>query len=465
MGSMRVLVIGLILVSCTAPPARILPEPSTSAVPVPPLATPSAVPSPPPAAPVAPSFVLGDAAGAGILAFPAGDKIWSFDAEARQSTSVGERYGVTRPAPDGHGYHVQGASGPGSPGLWSYYDTRKGAARPMALPLFMHLNDVELSPDGRSVAYVGDGRRLFLSLDGGSLQPIGDGLELQEPSWSPDGSRLFVQKCHACGALGAVMTLVLWERESGQLVDFYKAPPSRRVSPIDQPMSSLFIQNFRIHSWSPDARYVVGWIFDAAGSGDDLRKDAQYGRQLLVFDVAARKAFDLGPVSVEDSFLTWGPPHQLAYVAGPGWGSWDAKTLRVWTPERGAVDAFPMGSIAYSPSWSDDGDLFFISGGRRGITPHSPAEWAVGSPPDSVGIAFRRSGEDVLRFVETSPPAPSAIRVAHDGKALLVLSKVAAGDPEIYYVDLGASTSTPLVRLDPLAGWTRPDLSAVAWSR
>lgn len=464
MGSMRLSVIGLILVACTAPPANVPPEPSPSVALSSPAATPSAIPSPSPA-PVTASFVLGRAVGSGILAFPAGDRLWSLDAEAGQRTSVGERSGITRPAPDGHGYYVQGPTVPGSLELRSYYDTRTGVARPLGGPSFAHLRDLELSPDGRSVAHVGDRRSLFLSLDGGPLRPIGEGLELSDPHWSPDGSRLLVQKCHACGALGAVMTLVLWERESRQLVDLYKAPPSRRVSPVDQPMSSLFVQNFRVHSWSPDARYVAGWIFDAAGSGDDLQKDAQNGRELLVFDVAARKAFYLGPVSVEDSFVAWGAPHQLAYVAGPGWDSWDAKTLRTWTPDRGVVDAYPTGSIAFSPSWSDDGDLYFIYGARRGVTAHSPAEWSVGSPPDSVGIGFRRSGEGVLRTVQTALPAPSALRVSHDGKALIVLTKAAASDPEIHYVDLEAGKSTALVRLDSLTSTTRPDLSAVAWSR
>lgn len=456
------LLAGSLAASCVGPPTV---RPAIVASPDPPAAAP--IPTPVPstsAAPITPSLVLGRAIGAGTLAFRSGDKLWSFDAETGAVAGLGEAHGVTRPAPDGHGYYVQQTSQPGSPGGSAYYDARTGVSRELRVPGFPWLEGMELAPDGKSVAYVADRRRLFLSLDGGPLLQVGDGSELIEPRWSPDGARLFAQKCHGCGALGAVMTLVLWERETGQLVDFYGPPPPRRVTPIDQPMAALFSQSFRIHSWSPDGRYVVGWVFDAVGSGEDLRKDGQEGRQLLVFDVPARRGFDLGRVSYEPSWVAWGPPHRLAFVGGPGWESWSDKSLRVWTPEGGFEHLLAPGEITYAPTWSDGGDLFFVHGTRRGGPMHSPAAWAAGVAPDSAGIGVRRSGGKVVSFVLEGAPVPFALRASRDGNGLLALTTTGAVQ-EIYYGDLRRGTSTPLIRLDPLQTGARPILTNVAWSR
>lgn len=432
------------------------PTPSRSAAPTEnatPMAAPTARPS---ASPRVPEFVLGTAPTAGTLIVPHGQKLWRFDAEAGTAAVVGDVAGSGVSA-DGHGYHLYRTLVSGGH-TRTYLDLVRDMEIDLRPPVFFDwLEGLDAAPEGSAVAWVGDRRRLFVSFDGGEPERIGEGIELTSPRWSPDGMRLLASRCHSCGALGSYTTLMLYERETGHLIDFYEAPPIEHVTPPHQPMAALFRRGFGVHSWSPDGRYVVGWVFHHAGSGGDLKTLAAAGRQVLVFDVAARRAFDLGSVSLERSFIAWGSPHRLAMVSGGGWDDWSGKALRIWTPERGLEDVLPSGEIAFAPTWSDEGELFFITG-RDGS--HSPAAWSEGISPAGAAVSVWRS-DGVVREVA---PAPSvtALRAAGDGGALLALATTAEL-PEVHHLDVQSGAWTPLARLDTARVST--DLAAIAWSR
>jgi dipeptidyl aminopeptidase/acylaminoacyl peptidase len=229
-------------------------------------------------------------------------------------------------------------------------------------------------------------------------------------------------------------------------------------------------QLFYWSGWSPDGHYIALWAVDFFSGSIDLD-----GRPLVLLDARTGARVDLGRTLL-NATTAWTPPHTLAFVAGGGRMVWDAKTLRVWSPETGVHDVTASGVVGFAPVWSADGrSLYFVSGaagqydpvsfftgrdiGDRTITIYDPA----------TGTQRRLAHE--TGFVE------EGVRPSRDGSRLLVLrrSVVDAKDPrsipdapvEVWLTNADGKQGTPLLRVARVGfgyyGWY-PGPSEWDWS-
>ncbi len=186
-------------------------------------------------------------------------------------------------------------------------------------------------------------------------------------------------------------------------------------------------------SWSPDGKYVALWEIDQFSGSADMD-----GRPLVVVDVQTGARADLGKTLLWGT-TAWAAPHTLAYISGMGREPWDTKTLRLWTPERGAQNVTPPTVAAFSPSWTADGRyLYFVSG--------ADGTWDPVAAAAGKGVGDRRvSVYDTSTGAVRSVANPSGyvvegVRPSRDGAHLLELRRqtaVAKDIRSIPAVDLG----------------------------
>jgi hypothetical protein len=163
-------------------------------------------------------------------------------------------------------------------------------------------------------------------------------------------------------------------------------------------------------AWSPDEHYVLLWRVDhkSASSPDGL--------PLLVINVETGAQTDLGYTLLY--FVTWRPPHTLAYVAGAGRETWKDKTLSIWSPETGSRRLTSPDRVGIAPAWGPDGRLWFVDGAAG---PYDvPTFFAGHGIGDRTIYSLDLTTGSRSALPRATGYADEGVRISSDGKTILI---------------------------------------------
>ena len=410
------------------------PSPVASTVATP-LATPTArVESPAPPTSSATPVALGTAPDVGGVIFQANAGVWRYDG-ARGTVTWIARYG--RPTADGAHYIVwldlkEGTLTDGTPTL---IDAATGSM-------------VAIAPKGaRDVDWIVTD---LLGVSIGDTVSIGARGPFSAPgaSWirlSPDGGRAVV------GSAGSALPFVLDVHTGARRM--FGLPGASAVG------------------WSPDGRLFAYTVPNEGTAARD-------GVRVRVFDLETSRDVDLGVTLTPAWRMSWCAPHALAFSNGPGRETWQNKTLRVWSPERGSDAITEVGRVGLSPSCSGDGHTLYSIVAPEAA--YDPLEFFAGSGAGARAIeAYDAADRSSLGFVEPRIGyAAEGVRASLDGKLLLTVQRrtmigVRPSDIhvslELVAVTIDGRQSTRLARIGSDVGfgyygsYTGPE--DMAWSR
>ena len=221
--------------------------------------------------------------------------------------------------------------------------------------------------------------------------------------------------------------------------------------------------------WSPDGRFVALWAIDSYSGSVD-----QDGRPLLVIDAVSGDTVDLGRTLLHGT-TAWTSPHTLAFVSGAFRMLWEAKALRLWSPEKGIRQVTHTGSVGFAPAWNADGRTLYFAGGPEGQ--YEPLAVFAGRGAGDHRISVYDVATGTARSLAHEPGfIEEGARPSRDGTRLLVLRRrtVEAADIrsipdapfEMWLTDADGAHGTALLRIAHAFGaygWS-PDPSEWEWS-
>lgn len=322
-------------------------------------------------------------------------------------------------------------------------------------------------PDPRAGTIVGNGWRY----DGASGVVTAQPTPVSSGSTSPSGRYAIEQRRVIAG--GLIDHTELW------LTDSLQQPPLARLlyrptisadAPKTQPNPALPPYVFRATqisgSWSPDERYLTLWILDEVSASMDAD-----GRPLIVIDVATGKLTELGVTLLRKP--AWRAPHTLAYVSGGDRFTWSGKTLRIWSPERGARDVTGPAEIGLEPVWDATGRLWFVTARSGQYLPDR--YFALEAEGDRSIAVFDPATGSRSPFARVPEHADEGARPSADGAVVLLLRRAVTRDwrannevMELWIANADGSEQRRLLRL-PGSGFgyygSFPSLTALTWSR
>ncbi len=321
------------------------------------------------------------------------------------------------------------------------------------------LNDPQVSPDGRRVAYtvttpsIADNRYRaaiwLIDVDGTHQRRLTSGQHRDgSPRWSPDGTAIAFTSDRTDSNDERKGQVWLIEADGGE---------PRRISALDKGIESF--------AWSPDGRSLlavskvreypahpnpnvrhvrtVRYRFDGEGYLDD------HYRQIFVIDVATGAARQLTSGPFEHNGAAWSPNgHEIAFTSNrePGWefsNVRDIYRVRVGG-STGAIRRVTDGSGHWdSPAWSPDGATIACFGSQRLDSDAARTELftvpAAGGTPQSLTNDWDvnlRDGciGDMAQFSGRAPLWDA------DGRSITTVHSV-AGTVHLARVDLGGDIS------------------------
>lgn len=213
----------------------------------------------------------------------------------------------------------------------------------------------DLSADGATLVLALQSALWTLPASGGEATPLGAGMEVTHPVWSPDGNRIAFQN----------------------FIDhYYQIWVVERDGSNPRPLTHGYADH-REPAWSPDGNHIA--------FSSDRGGDGSYDIWSVEVDSGELARWTSGPS--EEHSPTWSPDgSRVAYVDGPGVSAVDrsGSTELLLTEEPGGVVA---------PSWSADGRLAWHAGDRGIVVDGTP----VPSLPAMEGRPIG-SPEDVFPF-------------------------------------------------------------------
>jgi hypothetical protein len=332
----------------------------------------------------------------------------------------------------------------------------------------------DVDPTGRTVAYINaDGALVISRID--ALGPDGSAPPLQNASlvglrfnfvlWSPLGHKLLLNR---------IVTTDATHQISEPWVFDVAAGIARRIGSLS-PLAagaagSIALQTLSFVSWSPDDRYVAGWLESMVGTGAQIDRAERTGMPLVVIDTDAGGQTELGTSLAPWTWMSWGPGDQLAYVSGNG-DRWSDTSLKVWA--GGRITTLNGGAPAISPHWSGNGKLFYITIPEPNalLAEYFGGQLAGGGTVVMLDPSINAAPKTLLGPDEY---ATEVLRASLLGDLLLVQRRLPsdlAGHPEIWMVPTDGPPARPLVRLAAFA-WDKstpptfitPLLDNAAWS-
>jgi Tol biopolymer transport system component len=309
---------------------------------------------------------------------------------------------------------------------------------------------VELDP-----AWAPDGRlafirwRLFESkdelmvtrADGSDPVRVAGGMDISQPAWSPDGSRIaFVEGRASFYAVQDVSDCTRIDSSRNQV------PPRLFVADVASgtavPLIDLIspdgcVLPFARPQWSPDGAKI-----------------ALARRGVYLVDVASGRLTEIVPPT-DVATAAWSPDgRRLAVAVTPSYGGPSARILMVGADGQGLVEIARQSDWVHSLAWSPQGDLISIVAGDA----YSGQGSLFVINPDGSGL--RSLAQGVLEDVAWSPDGH---RLA---AALVDPSSSQGGVSNIYTVDVNDGSTTrltdaPASEYEP--AWS-PDGSAIAFN-
>lgn len=436
------------------PVPTIAPQPFTPPTPPPfptPVSTPGPVPPPQPLpTPIprpAPS-ALGTVPEAGRLAFNASDGggVWMYDAASGTTQRLPSFRG--RPDADGSAFLIQS----GRPGVEAPVRLDVRAGRQHELPVQVTFG-FDVSADGSRVAYVA-GRTLRVIDPGRPDRAVFPEFRFTSLRWSPSGRFLVLTGPLVRDDLPAGAPFQRSDFLSYELyvVDFEaKTLRQIHVSPLlgRSPYGQPSYPGIELGSWSPDERYFA--IYEGLALSAALRAEPV---PLLVVDVRTGASSRLGDSLHGTAWLAWRAPHTLAYVSGAGRNGWDGRRVRLWSPEDGVNEIRGLEGLSFGPWWDPSGTNLYVIRAPAGA--YDAEEYYAGRGVGARRISrFDLGSETITDFASSTDRVEEAVRVARDGKHLLVVERLKGLDPriEMWLWNVDGSERRPLVTL-PVGAFT-----------
>jgi dipeptidyl aminopeptidase/acylaminoacyl peptidase len=254
--------------------------------------------------------------------------------------------------------------------------------------------DPQISPDGRSIAYVrrqGDimtdrakGAIWLVDVATGAQRPLVE--DAGQPRWSPDGKRLaYVGK----DAKGNAQLFVRWLADDATV----------RVTNLPDGPQAI--------TWSPDSK-AIAYVMRVPGEGLKLGKapdkpeGADWAKPLEVIDRVDYRADGGGYVEpgYDHIFLVsaeGGPPRQLSF------GDYNDNGPLSWTPDGSAI----LFSAVRKPDWQQnifDPEIYALdvaSGAIRALTSREGPDIAPAVSPDGRQVAYLGYDDKRLSYQNT----------------------------------------------------------------
>jgi Tol biopolymer transport system component len=244
------------------------------------------------------------------------------------------------------------------------------------------------------------------------------------------------------------------DAEASIVVNRPNGTVERRLGPLPEAEAGIVI-----HSWSPDARWIVYSAYPTAS--DSIAQD---GVPLYAVRVADGFAFRMGVTLDYDGWVQWSPDGvTVLMVDGGGRFLTERKVLRTCdldVPRCVEVDT-PSEASSFDPAWSPDGSrIAFVQVGAGGV---------AGAEFHGELVTADLSGANRHTFREDPPGVLHPMWTA-DGAAILVL-RIVASDGVSVTVERLSSEGGPARELasfivpgSMLQGYTAHMTPPMAWS-
>jgi dipeptidyl aminopeptidase/acylaminoacyl peptidase len=368
------------------------------------------------------------------------------------------------------------------------------AATVMAsMPKAKHFEQTEISPDGKLVAWIAEGKvhiegvEVLRGATGIDL-PLPEGLDARELAWAPDSKKIALIADEK-GEVPASQVWLMepWGKGSHKLASLRGYVSAPRFSPDGKSLAVLIIENMPrmagpLVPMTPPAGVMEEQIFE---------------QRIAVFDLVSGAIKQVSPADLYVYEYDWAPDGKswvISAAHGSGDDNWYIARLYTLDANGGALHelvkpplqiAVPRFSpdgqqIAYiagimSDEGSTGGDIFVVAaagGEPRNVTPglKASATWLTWTSPEQIlftenidgnsGIATVKPAGATVEQLWSGPEMLSAdgwgiqISLARDGQTSAVVRQSYSSPPQVWAGPIGTwRLVTPSINADMKPAW------------